>query len=175
MAFRLLTLAALTATALAKTDLEGCTYIDAVVTVSGRHDIAPYATRTWYVEDTGEICEFLDCGGGRAPPKTTVPGCGAYKGTETYSPRFMPSTTAAADEPEETEDSDDSDDGDSKASDSGDVTTPAPTRSGEAPQESGSGSEDGGSEDGDDEDSGAGAMGVSIAGVVAAAAALGLF
>ncbi|KFY46259.1 hypothetical protein V494_00524 [Pseudogymnoascus sp. VKM F-4513 (FW-928)] len=25
---------------------------------------------------TGEICDPLDCGGGRAPPKTDVPGCG---------------------------------------------------------------------------------------------------
>ncbi|KAM0279737.1 hypothetical protein ACHAQH_004428 [Verticillium albo-atrum] len=80
--------------ALAKTDLAGCTYSDSVVTPG--HG-TPYATRIWFVEDTGEICEFLDCGGGRAPPKTTVPGCGSYEGTDTYSPRFLaPSTTAAA-------------------------------------------------------------------------------
>ncbi|KAL3954936.1 hypothetical protein ACCO45_010499 [Purpureocillium lilacinum] len=31
----------------------------------------------------GEICDPLDCGGGRAPPKKDVPGCAAYTGTET--------------------------------------------------------------------------------------------
>ncbi|KAL5346316.1 hypothetical protein ACLOAV_008585 [Pseudogymnoascus australis] len=30
----------------------------------------------WYDPITGEICDPLDCGGGRAPPKTNVPGCG---------------------------------------------------------------------------------------------------
>ena len=30
----------------------------------------------WYDPQTGEICDPLDCGGGRAPPKTNVPGCG---------------------------------------------------------------------------------------------------
>jgi hypothetical protein len=33
-----------------------------------------------YDPDTGEICDLLDCGGGRAPPKTTVPGCPLYNG-----------------------------------------------------------------------------------------------
>lgn len=28
--------------------------------------------------------------GGRAPPKTTVPGCGNYVGTATYTPDYMP-------------------------------------------------------------------------------------
>jgi len=42
-----------------------------------------------YVPGTGELCEFLDCGGGRAPPKTTVPGCAQYSGTETYSPSYL--------------------------------------------------------------------------------------
>ncbi|KAH6617346.1 hypothetical protein F5144DRAFT_391070 [Chaetomium tenue] len=37
----------------------------------------------WYDPDTGEICDPLDCGGGRAPVKTDVPGCAAYKGTLT--------------------------------------------------------------------------------------------
>ncbi|KAG7127502.1 hypothetical protein HYQ44_000060 [Verticillium longisporum] len=84
----------LVAPVLAKTDLAGCTYSDSVVTPAGGF---PYATRIWFVEDTGEICEFLDCGGGRAPPKTTVPGCGSYEGTDTYSPRFLaPSTTSVA-------------------------------------------------------------------------------
>ncbi|OBT65503.1 hypothetical protein VE03_05008 [Pseudogymnoascus sp. 23342-1-I1] len=30
----------------------------------------------WYDPLTGEICDPIDCGGGRAPPKTNVPGCG---------------------------------------------------------------------------------------------------
>lgn len=30
----------------------------------------------WYDPLTGEICDPVDCGGGRAPPKTNVPGCG---------------------------------------------------------------------------------------------------
>ena len=86
--------------AFARTDLEGCTRTD-VSSPAG----ASYA---WYVPGTGEICEFLDCGGGRAPPKTTVPGCAAYVGTETYSPSYLagyqasataaPSTTADAEE-----------------------------------------------------------------------------
>lgn len=80
--------------ALAKTDLEGCTYIDGVFTPD--HGPA-WATRTWYVPDTGEICAFLDCGGGRAPPKTTVPGCFLYEGTETYSPLFLDLATITGD------------------------------------------------------------------------------
>ena len=170
MALRLLTLAALAATALAKTDLEGCTYVDGVYSPPGRTDIAPYATRTWYVPDTGEICEFLDCGGGRAPPKTDVPGCGNYKGTDTYSPKFMPSSTTDAAGEEATDDA--------EASGSEALTTAAPTESGAAPEESGSGSEDGddeGAESGDDAGSGATVMGASFGGVVAMAAVLGLF
>ncbi|EMR68864.1 putative siderophore biosynthesis protein [Eutypa lata UCREL1] len=63
--------------ALARTDLSGC-----VSSVAG-------ASLVWYVPGTGELCEFLDCGGGRAPPKTTVPGCAAYEGTATYSPSYL--------------------------------------------------------------------------------------
>lgn len=63
---------------LARTDLSGC-----VSSTAG-------ASLVWYVPDTGETCEFLDCGGGRAPPKTTVPGCAAYSGTATYSPSYLP-------------------------------------------------------------------------------------
>ncbi|KAK3381252.1 hypothetical protein B0H63DRAFT_545813 [Podospora didyma] len=37
----------------------------------------------WFDPLTGEICDPLDCGGGRAPPKTDVPGCPQYKGTAT--------------------------------------------------------------------------------------------
>jgi hypothetical protein len=75
----LLTLAAL---ASAKTDLAGCTSSD-VIAYGG-------ASVLYYVPGTGEICSFLDCGGGTAPPKTTVPGCPLYSGTATYSPSFLP-------------------------------------------------------------------------------------
>lgn len=74
--------------ALARTDLEGCTRTD-VSSPAG----ASYA---WYVPGTGELCELLDCGGGRAPPKTTVPGCAAYVGTETYSPSYLAGYQASA-------------------------------------------------------------------------------
>ncbi|KAF1735490.1 hypothetical protein CRV24_004414 [Beauveria bassiana] len=70
----------LASSALARTDLAGCTYTDLVVKPTR---MAAYASRLWYVPDTGEVCEFLDCGGGRAPPKSTVPGCPLYTGTET--------------------------------------------------------------------------------------------
>lgn len=96
----ILAAAAFATVALARTDLEGCTRTD-VSSPAG----ASYA---WYVPGTGEVCEILDCGGGRAPPKTTVPGCAAYSGTETYSPSYLagyqasataaPSTTADAEE-----------------------------------------------------------------------------
>ncbi|KAH0370403.1 hypothetical protein KCU65_g2447, partial [Aureobasidium melanogenum] len=65
----------------ARTDLTGCTTTD-VSSPAG----ASYA---WIVPGTGELCDFLDCGGGRAPPKTTVQGCPAYVGTETYKPSFL--------------------------------------------------------------------------------------
>ncbi|KAK4133723.1 hypothetical protein BT67DRAFT_442639 [Trichocladium antarcticum] len=68
--------------ALARTDIAGC-----VSTQVG--------TVLWYVPDTGEICEFVDCGGGRAPAKTTVPGCPLYEGTETVTPRFWTGFTTA--------------------------------------------------------------------------------
>ncbi|KAF6803297.1 siderophore biosynthesis [Colletotrichum sojae] len=94
MSFRYLASVAVLATvALAKTDLSGCTSSDAVVTPANGG--TPYATRIYYVPDTGEICALLDCGGGRAPPKTTVPGCASYEGTDTYSPSFLPVKTSA--------------------------------------------------------------------------------
>ncbi|CAG9990743.1 unnamed protein product [Clonostachys byssicola] len=45
-----------------------------------------------YDPNTGEICDPLDCGGGRAPVKYNVPGCAAYTGTETRKtePSYMP-------------------------------------------------------------------------------------
>jgi len=77
----LFTVLSVAAVALAKTDLSGCTSSQTVA-FGG-------ASMIWYVPGTGEICAPLDCGGGRAPPKTTVPGCAAYSGTETYSPSYL--------------------------------------------------------------------------------------
>jgi len=65
----------------ARTDLSGCVSSE---TVAFRG-----ASLLWYVPGSGEICDFLDCGGGRAPPKTTVPGCPLYSGTATYSPSYL--------------------------------------------------------------------------------------
>ncbi|GKT60061.1 siderophore biosynthesis [Colletotrichum tofieldiae] len=94
MSFRLIaSVTVLAAAVLAKTDLAGCVSSDSIVTPT--QGSTPYATRVWYVPDTGEICAALDCGGGRAPPKTTVPGCGSYEGTETYSPSFLLLKTSA--------------------------------------------------------------------------------
>ncbi|KAF2015538.1 hypothetical protein BU24DRAFT_461780 [Aaosphaeria arxii CBS 175.79] len=64
--------------AIAKTDIGGCT------------SSASGASLVYWVPGTGEICSILDCGGGRAPPKTTVPGCAAYVGTATYEPSYLP-------------------------------------------------------------------------------------
>ncbi|KAJ5298813.1 uncharacterized protein N7443_006933 [Penicillium atrosanguineum] len=36
----------------------------------------------WYNPTNGEVCDPLDCGGGRAPVKYDVPCCAAYRGTE---------------------------------------------------------------------------------------------
>ncbi|ETS84471.1 hypothetical protein PFICI_02496 [Pestalotiopsis fici W106-1] len=50
----------------------------------------------WYDPDDGQICDPLDCGGGRAPVKTTVPCCAAYVGTASCNtePSYMPCFTA---------------------------------------------------------------------------------
>ncbi|KAK1960972.1 hypothetical protein LY78DRAFT_645650 [Colletotrichum sublineola] len=90
MSYRLVASVAILATAaMAKTDLAGC--VSSEPTQGGS-----YAANVWYVPGTGEICEPLDCGGGRAPPKTDVPGCPEYKGSETYAPSFLPLETSAA-------------------------------------------------------------------------------
>ncbi|KAL4722106.1 hypothetical protein ACLX1H_010877 [Fusarium chlamydosporum] len=52
----------------------------------------------WFDPDDGMICDPLDCGGGRAPVKTGVPGCANYSGTESYGGTsylscWKPSTT----------------------------------------------------------------------------------
>ncbi|KAI0114444.1 hypothetical protein GGR51DRAFT_504428 [Nemania sp. FL0031] len=84
----ILTAAFLIGHAACKTDIAGC--------VSSETVVYGGASLIWYVPGTGEICEFLDCGGGRAPPKTTVPGCAAYEGTATYSPSYLPGFGASA-------------------------------------------------------------------------------
>ncbi|KAL7818716.1 hypothetical protein V8C44DRAFT_318813 [Trichoderma aethiopicum] len=35
----------------------------------------------WYDVNDGQVCDPRDCGGGRAPPRTDVPGCPLYSGT----------------------------------------------------------------------------------------------
>ncbi|KAI0449256.1 hypothetical protein F5B21DRAFT_60699 [Xylaria acuta] len=84
----LATAALLAGHAAAKTDIAGC--------VSSETVAYGGASLIWYVPGTGEICEFLDCGGGRAPPKTTVPGCAGYEGTSSYSPSYLPGFGATA-------------------------------------------------------------------------------
>ncbi|KAJ5381376.1 uncharacterized protein N7496_003804 [Penicillium cataractarum] len=53
----------------------------------------------WYDPDTGEVCDPLDCGGGRAPLKTDEPGCPGYTGTKvrttSYLSCFTPSSALA--------------------------------------------------------------------------------
>ncbi|EHK22489.1 uncharacterized protein TRIVIDRAFT_28611 [Trichoderma virens Gv29-8] len=40
----------------------------------------------WFDPNNGQVCDPLDCGGGRAPIKTDVPGCPAYSGTLSVAP-----------------------------------------------------------------------------------------
>ena len=68
--------------ALAKNDLSGCTSSE-TVDYGG-------ASLIWYVPGTGEICSFLDCGGGAGAPITTQPGCPLYSGTASYIPSYLP-------------------------------------------------------------------------------------
>ncbi|WXC56812.1 hypothetical protein SNK03_002743 [Fusarium graminearum] len=75
----------------AKTDIDGCTSFTSTVTVRPEPGYGnTYEKIIWYVSDSLEICEGVDCGGGRAPPRS-VPGCPLYKGTETVTPRFLES------------------------------------------------------------------------------------
>ncbi|KAL4778021.1 hypothetical protein BJX76DRAFT_344314 [Aspergillus varians] len=69
-------------TAHARTDLEGCI---SSATTNQWHE----ASMIWYIPGTGEICDFPDCGGGRAPPKSDNPACPAYTGTATYEPSYL--------------------------------------------------------------------------------------
>ncbi|KAF3388390.1 hypothetical protein F1880_004387 [Penicillium rolfsii] len=82
-AFALPFVLGLASLATARTDLSGCISSQ---TTNQWHE----ASMIWFVPDSGEICDFVDCGGGRAPPKTTVPGCPLYQGTETVTPSYMP-------------------------------------------------------------------------------------
>lgn len=69
-------------TAHARTDLGGCI---SSATTNQWHE----ASMIWYIEDTGEICDIPDCGGGRAPPKYDNPACPNYTGTATYEPSYL--------------------------------------------------------------------------------------
>jgi hypothetical protein len=81
--FALPILLGLAGLATARTDLSGCIS-------SATRNQWNEASMIWYVPDTGEICDFVDCGGGRAPPKTTQPGCPLYTGTATVTPSYLP-------------------------------------------------------------------------------------
>ncbi|TGJ84733.1 hypothetical protein E0Z10_g4019 [Xylaria hypoxylon] len=116
--------------AAAKTNIAGC--------VSSQTVAYGGASLIWYVPDTGEICEFLDCGGGRAPPKTTVPGCPSYEGTATYSPSYLPgfgavatstssSAGAVATESSASDDSSSSESASTSASENASITSPPVT------------------------------------------------
>jgi len=85
--YKSIILSTLAAVAMAKTDLEGCTS-SSTVAFGG-------ASMVYWDPTNGEICSFLDCGGGRAPPKTTVPGCPQYSGTASYTPDYLPGWVAA--------------------------------------------------------------------------------
>ncbi|KAL8377197.1 hypothetical protein RB595_008058 [Gaeumannomyces hyphopodioides] len=65
-----------------KTDLAGCTKYTTTV--------GNVASIVWFIPDTLEVCTLIDCGGGRAPPKSK-PGCPLYQGPETVTPSFLES------------------------------------------------------------------------------------
>ncbi|KAI7773592.1 hypothetical protein LA080_010362 [Diaporthe eres] len=77
--------------ALARTDLSGCTTFTSTVTINPTADEYGnvYESLVYYDPDTLEICTVPDCGGGRAAPKTGVPGCPLYSGTATPAPSFL--------------------------------------------------------------------------------------
>ncbi|PKY07023.1 hypothetical protein P168DRAFT_287532 [Aspergillus campestris IBT 28561] len=79
----LLTTLSLLTSSQARTDLEGCT---STATRNQWNE----ASVLWYVPGTGEICDFPDCGGGRAPPKYDNPACPGYTGSASYEPTFLP-------------------------------------------------------------------------------------
>lgn len=94
-----LCLLATTATAvLAVTDLSGCTSFTSTVTPTNSrgpgYGAKPtaYETVIWYRPGTLEICQGVDCGGGRS---RGVPGCPRYTGTETVERKFLQTDPAA--------------------------------------------------------------------------------
>ncbi|KAK2075223.1 hypothetical protein P8C59_009368 [Phyllachora maydis] len=80
------------AVVLARTDLSGCVSTSTVVSTAGSSS----ASVIWYVPGTGEICAIPDCGGGRAPAKTTQPGCAGYTGTATLTPSYLSGVATVA-------------------------------------------------------------------------------
>ncbi|KAJ6189816.1 hypothetical protein N7519_004724 [Penicillium mononematosum] len=82
VALSFLGVASLTSLATARTDLEGCVSSKVIFDHY-------YASYIWYVPENGEICSILDCGGGRAPPSTTQPGCPEYSGTEPLTSDYL--------------------------------------------------------------------------------------
>ncbi|KAK7712407.1 hypothetical protein SLS63_012392, partial [Diaporthe eres] len=71
--------------------LSGCTTFTSTVTINPTaHEYGNvYESLVYYDPDTLEICTVPDCGGGRAAPKTGVPGCPLYSGTATPTPSFL--------------------------------------------------------------------------------------
>ena len=55
----------------------------------------------WFDPLTGEVCDPVDCGGGRAPPKTG-PGCPGYTGTAVLSVSYLSCWTPSSAAPPST-------------------------------------------------------------------------
>ena len=55
----------------------------------------------WFDPLTGEVCDPVDCGGGRAPPKTG-PGCPGYTGTVVLSVSYLSCWTPSSATPPST-------------------------------------------------------------------------
>src|SRR4051794_4892282 len=72
---------------MAKTLSTAASLLMLATTVLGACETISYTTCAdsivhWYDPNNGEVCDPLDCGGGRAPVKYDVPCCAAYRGTE---------------------------------------------------------------------------------------------
>jgi hypothetical protein len=165
-------LAILAASVAAKTDLEGCTSFTSMVTV--RTEIGygnTFQSIVWYDPENLEICQGVDCGGGRAPPKT-VPGCPAYSGTETVTPSFLsedplkPAATAttetsvSTEAPEATstsagdDDKEDKEEEETSAPPTSGASTPVASKTGSTPSASKSSAPDAGNDDKDGNEEG---------------------
>jgi hypothetical protein len=136
-------LSLLSQVAWAKTDLAGCTSFTSTVTVRPEPGYGnTYQTVIWFVPDTLEICAGVDCGGGRAPPKT-VPGCPAYTGTETVKASFLATNPFAPPPPTSTSTPPAPDTSGSQGGSTGPITTtsapspPASTSGSTGPSSSG--------------------------------------